>query len=73
MFILFIMNRLYLIMTILFRRSHFSKHKYTEKMTKMSKKNTKKEPVVKKITIMTLFSKLIINFAESTPFYKGTL
>lgn len=42
-------------------------------MTKMSKKNTKKRYVIKKIMIMTLFSKFIRNFAKSDPFYKDTL
>ena len=50
-------------MTILFSSSHFKRQIY-KKMTKMSKKSTKKEPVVKKIMIKTLFSKLISNFAK---------
>ena len=39
----------------------------------MSENNTKKVCVVKKIVIMTLFSKLIRNFAKYASFYKETL
>lgn len=59
-------------MTILFSSSHFKRQIY-KKNDKNEQKKTKKEPVVKKIMIKTLFSKLISNFAKSDPFYKGTL
>lgn len=51
----------------------FVKHKNTRKTRKLSKKIQKKVRVMKKMPIVSFFSKFIRNFAEYASFYKGTL